>query len=354
MRDEVVPIWLEGDEAVLIDQRQLPGRLRLLRTRDYRELTRAIKLLAVRGAPALGIAGAYGVVLAAEAADRSGATGARWREAVLAAADELTAARPTAVNLSWAVGQLTELVRACAGTAELRAAAERIAAADRAANRILGGHGAALLWDAGTVLTHCNAGALATAGYGTALGVIRSLHAAGRLRMAYVTETRPLRQGFRLSAWELRREGIPVTAIVDGAAAWTIAQGRVGAVVVGADRIAMNGDTANKIGTYGLALAAARHNVPFCVAAPLSTFDRAAVNGAAIPIEERDPAEVTGVGGRRAVPGDVAAENPAFDITPADLISSFITELGVIKPDAAAITALLAGASTDRTILPGK
>jgi methylthioribose-1-phosphate isomerase len=277
------------------------------------ELCEAIRTLAVRGAPALGAAGAMGIALAA-------ATG----EPLEDAADRLRATRPTAVNLAWGVA------RALAAD-DPAAEAARIAEDDVARNRRLGAHGAALLPVEARVLTHCNAGSLACVGYGTALGVIRAAHEAGRRPSVWVDETRPVLQGSRLTAWELQRLGIPCTLVADVMAGSLMASGDVDAVVVGADRIAANGDVANKIGTYGLAVLARHHGVPFYVAAPVSTLDPACPDGAAIPVERRDASEVASLGGLDLAPAGVPVENRAFDVTPAELVTAFVTEEGVAE-----------------------
>lgn len=329
---EMRPVAFANGEVVIIDQRRLPGRLVHLHLTTYEAVVEAIRSLAVRGAPAIGVAGAYAVVLAAQAAEQAGMDASDWSTYVRGAAEHIAQARPTAVNLSWAVGLMLDELAAGADTARLTAAALALAEADIIANHAIGLHGAQLLRGVETLLTHCNAGALATVGYGTALGVVRALHAERNLKMVYATETRPLQQGLRLTAWELRREAIPVSIIADSAGGWLLAQGRVAACVVGADRIAANGDVANKIGTYTLSVLAARHRVPFVVAAPLSTFDRAAGRGHDIAIEERSPAELTHYRGRRVAPRGVTAVNPAFDITPAELVTAIVTERGVLHP----------------------
>ena len=305
--------WRQG-KVRMIDQRRLPESLVFVEAATVDELCEAIRSLAIRGAPALGAAGAFGVALAA-------ATGVPLPEA----AARLRATRPTAVNLAWGVD------RALAASDPL-ASAQAIAGDDVERNRRLGAHGAALLADQARVLTHCNAGALACVGYGTALGVIQSAWRRQGVEMVWVDETRPLLQGARLTAWELRRLGIPFRLVTDSSAGTLMAQGLVDRIVVGADRIAANGDTANKIGTYPLAVLAARHLVPFYVAAPLSTIDRATADGAAIPIEERRAEEVTEVFGTRIAPRDTEAVNFAFDVTPHDLITAIVTEAGVLEP----------------------
>ena len=298
----------------MIDQRRLPGELVLLEASTVDELCAAIRDLAVRGAPALGVAGAMGMALAAQAG---------LDPDVAAAA--ICATRPTAVNLAWGVAR----GRAAADpVAEARA----VATEDVARNRRLGAHGAVLVPVDGRVLTHCNAGALACAGYGTALGVIRAAHEQGRTPTVWVDETRPVLQGARLTAWELDRLGIPATLVADGMAAGLMAAGEVDCVVVGADRIAANGDVANKVGTYGLAVLAAYHRVPFYVAAPTSTVDLACPNGAHIPIEQRPAEEVTMLAGHRLAPVGMAVDNRAFDITPAALVTAIVTEEGIARP----------------------
>ena len=326
----------QGDHVVLLDQRRLPGEEVYLPCRTWPEVAEAIRSLAVRGAPAIGVTAAFGVALAALAsrAETSEGLTADLETAITG----LAATRPTAVNLFWAL----ERVRRCAldhGTlpldalrARLVTEAEAILEEDIADNRRLGAHGAALVPEGARILTHCNAGGLATAGYGTALGVVRGAVETGRRPFVWVDETRPVLQGARLTAWELAREGIPHAVIADVAAASMMARGEVDLVVVGADRIAANGDTANKIGTYGLAVLARAHRLPFYVAAPFSTIDPVLPDGAAIPIEERDPREVKELLGRRIAPLASPARNPAFDVTPATLITAIITERGVFGP----------------------
>jgi methylthioribose-1-phosphate isomerase len=314
--------WRRG-RVRLVDQRALPGELRFVECASVDELCDAIASLAVRGAPALGAAGAYGVALAARTLDDT--------DAVRAAAQRLAAVRPTAVNLSWGVERA---LAACddGGADAALAEAERIAAADVAANRVLGGLGAELVPDDARVLTHCNTGSLATVGYGTALGVVRAAHEAGKRPRVWAGETRPLLQGARLTAWELDRLGIPVTVIADVMAGSLLATGEVDLVVVGADRIAANGDVANKIGTYTLAVLAHEHRVPFVVAAPTSTIDLATPTGAAIPVEDRPGDEVVRIAGQRIAPAGVAAANRAFDVTPSHLVTAIVTERGVLRP----------------------
>jgi methylthioribose-1-phosphate isomerase len=332
--------WV-GDAAghlEILDQTLLPGRLEWIAGRDVATVVEAIKSLRVRGAPAIGIAGAYGLVVAAtEAAqDRLGPEAARAH--VLARAEELATARPTAVNLRWAVERCIALLdrsshaaTAVEVAAILLAEARAIHDEDRRLCETIGRHGLSVLPE-GDVLTHCNTGALATGGVGTALGVITAAWDAGRRFTVFADETRPLFQGSRLTAWELVQRGIPVTVLVDSAAGHLLATGRIAAVIVGADRITAGGDTANKIGTYSLAVLAAAHGVPFFVAAPSSTFDLVIDSGTEIPIEERAAAEVLEPLGVRAAPEGAAAFNPAFDVTPARLIRGIVTERGVIAP----------------------
>ena len=325
--------WV-GDEAghlELLDQTCLPLRQEWLACRDVDRLIGAIRRLAVRGAPAIGIAGAYGVVLAArEAADQRLAPAAA-KAHLLARAEQLADARPTAVNLRWAVERVVAAGAPDHHPPALLAEARAIHEEDRRLCVSIGTHGAAIL-PPGDVLTHCNTGALATGGIGTALGVITTAWRQGRRFRVFADETRPLFQGARLTAWELVQEGIPVTVLADAAAGHLLSTGRIGACIVGADRITANGDVANKIGTYGLALLAAAHGVPFFVAAPSSTFDLTLATGAGIPIEQRGAAEVLEPMGVRVAPEGTEAFNPAFDVTPARLIRAIITEHGVIEP----------------------
>src|SRR5216684_3073087 len=317
--------WREG-ELWLLDQRKLPGRA---------EAARAIRDMVVRGAPAIGCAAAYGVALAAQEAARA----ADPDRAFAAAVEQLRAARPTAVNLRWALERLSQKRGAllaggasqAAAAAALLEEAHRVLAEDLAACRAIGKNGAQLVPDGRGILTHCNAGGLATSGYGTALGVVRAAIAGGKKCAVYAGETRPWLQGARLTAWELLQDGIPVTLLPDVAAASLLGSGKIGCVVVGADRIARNGDTANKVGTYPLALAAQAAGVPFFVAAPTSTVDLRAAGGAEIPIEERAASEVTHLAGQRIAPEGVQVFNPAFDVTPARLISAIVTERGVAR-----------------------
>lgn len=337
--------WHEA-RLELLDQRRLPARVEYLVCSSAEEVARAIREMAVRGAPAIGCAAAYGVAL--EALRLAGACPERFRTGLERALATLAASRPTAVNLFWALERMRAVREAAGALAPREAAARlleeahRIREEDIAANRALGAHGAALLPDCARVLTHCNAGALATAGHGTALGVIRSAVQAGKRISVVVGETRPYLQGARLTAWELAQEGIAVTLVADSACGLLMSRGEIDAVVVGADRVAANGDVANKIGTYPIAVLAQRHGLPFYVAAPLSTLDPATEHGRAIPIEERDAAEVRGYGGIEWAPQGVGARNPAFDVTPAALVTALVTEKGVVRePDRRKIAALL-------------
>jgi methylthioribose-1-phosphate isomerase len=328
-------VWHDG-QLHLLDQRHLPQTVGFFACDSATAVAQAIASMVVRGAPAIGIAAAYGVVLAArDAFERHPAD---WRRRIEGDLAHLAASRPTAVNLFWALKRMRQAMdRLDTGdpAAALLTAARTIHAEDRAANHRMGALGAALIEEPTSVITHCNAGALATGGYGTALGVIRSAHAAGHIRQVYADETRPWMQGSRLTAWELHQSGIPVTLQTDGAAASLMATGEVGWVIVGSDRIAANGDVANKIGTYMLAVLARHHGVRFMVAAPTSTIDMAVTSGAEIPIEERPGTEVLACGGRTMAPLGVDARNPVFDVTPASLVDAIVTERGVIlAPDA--------------------
>jgi methylthioribose-1-phosphate isomerase len=314
MSDPIPPtIELVEGHVRLIDQRRLPEDLVLLECRTVDELCDAIRTMAVRGAPALGAAGAMGMALAF-------LTG----EPLADAARRLKATRPTAVNLAWGVD------RALAA-ADPVAEAIRIAVKDVECNRRIGANGAPLLPPGARVLTHCNTGSLACVGYGTALGVIRAAHEQGREPSVWVDETRPVLQGARLTAWELTQLGIPFRLIVDVLAGALMAAGEVDAVIVGADRIAANGDVANKVGTYGLAVLAQHHALPFYVAAPTSTIDPATATGAGIPVEQRAAEEVAELAGRRIAPLGAEVDNRAFDITPADLVTAYVTEHGVAR-----------------------
>jgi methylthioribose-1-phosphate isomerase len=320
----------------LIDQTRLPTEFVEIDCHDVPTVWEAIKLLRVRGAPAIGVAAAYGAVVGARSAGLGDASVVR--QALREATGYLRTSRPTAVNLFWAldrmdaIGDNWQTASAAALLERLLAEAQAIAEEDRAMCRAIGQHGAALIDPGEGILTHCNAGGLATSDYGTALAVVFSAQENGKHVHVFADETRPLLQGARLTAWELQRRGVDVTLICDSMAAQVMKEGKIQKVVVGADRIAANGDTANKIGTYGVALLARAHGIPFYVAAPSSTFDLAIHDGSAIPIEEREAHEVTHGFGRQTAPSGVHVYNPAFDVTPADLIAGIITEKGVIRP----------------------
>lgn len=314
----VQPIQWRGDALDLLDQRRLPREVIWVTCRTAHEVAAAIRDMVVRGAPAIGVSAAFGIALAALHGDD-----------VQAAAAELRATRPTAVNLMWGIDRM---LGAHARGGDLVAEAEAIFREDVESCRRIGRFGAELLGSSATVLTHCNAGALATAGYGTALGVIRAAVEGGKRIAVFADETRPYLQGARLTAWELQQEGIDVTLITDNMAGHFFQHGTFDAVVVGADRIAANGDTANKIGTYTVAVLAKAHGVPFYIAAPISTIDPNCPNGKGIPIEERSAAEVTDIGGTRVAPEGVSVRHPAFDVTPAPLITAIITDRGVLRP----------------------
>ena len=331
----VPTLYWQDDVVMILDQRKLPRGTTFIACRDMKRVIYCIQTLAVRGAPAIGIAASMGLVLAAKAIRVK--SPAKWAERFAAQAEVMRAARPTAVNLGWAVDRILAIAAAApqddpeARLAMLRRESEIMLAEDAAINRAMGRHGNKLVPKRATILTHCNAGSLATGGYGTALGVVRAAAEAGKKIKVIADETRPLLQGARLTAWEMVDEGIPVAVAVDGAVGALMSRGLVDLCVVGADRIAANGDVANKIGTFNVALQARRHGVPFYVAAPLSTIDMATPSGDLIPIEERDPAEVLAFAGSRAAPG-AEAINPAFDVTPNDLVSAIITEVGVLRP----------------------
>ena len=324
-----------GGRLEMIDQRVLPARFEYLPFSNAAEVAEGIRAMVVRGAPAIGCAAAYGVAL--EALAQREAAPAAFAEALETALAVLAASRPTAVNLFWALQRMRKLWQANldqpvpAIADRLLAEAHEVSAEDIRINRAMGRHGAELLADGARVLTHCNAGALATAGHGTALGVIRSAVEAGKRILVIADETRPWLQGARLTAWELVQERIPVTLITDNMSGHLMSRGEIDAVIVGADRVAANGDVANKIGTYMVAVLARHHHIPFYVACPLSTIDLATPNGAAIPIEERAPAEVTGYRDLQWAPPGVAVRNPAFDVTPADLVTALITEAGILQ-----------------------
>lgn len=337
--NQVLPvIWYE-DHVRLIDQNHLPTSFEVVEISRSDDMAVAIKTMIVRGAPAIGVAAAYGVYLGAreiQVSDRD-----QFLMHLETVAKKLRATRPTAVNLFWAIERMMKVARQTVGPVEylkqvLLDTAKAINANDIETCQAIGDHGLSVLPQSPAqlrILTHCNAGALATAGYGTALGVVRSAWREGRLERLYADETRPRLQGARLTAWECVQEGIPITLITDSMSAHCMKQGMIDAVVVGADRIAANGDAANKIGTYGLALIAKAHNVPFYVAAPLSTIDFELSDGSQIPIEERDPAEIYQVGNTRICPVGADFYNPAFDVTPAELITGIVIEHGVVKPE---------------------
>ena len=330
----VPTLYWEGDVVMILDQRKLPGKTTFIACKDMRRVIYCIQTLAVRGAPAIGVAAAMGLVLAARAIRIKDL--AKWRAAFAEQAEIMRAARPTAVNLSWAVDRVLALAAAAPEDKEtilamLRRESELMLAEDIAINRAMGKHGAKLVPKKATILTHCNAGSLATGGYGTALGVVRAAVEAGKQVKVIADETRPLLQGARLTAWEMVQESIPVAVAPDGAVGAIMDKGLVDLCVVGADRIAANGDVANKIGTFNVALQARRHGVPFYVAAPSSTIDLDTPSGELIPIEERDPGEVLSFAGSKAAEG-AEAINLAFDVTPNDLVTAIITEKGVLRP----------------------
>jgi len=320
-----------GKTLELLDQRALPEKVEYVTCRTAGDTARAIREMVVRGAPAIGCTAAFGVALEST------------READLEAAFEVLAqSRPTAINLFWALARMRRAL-ARDGASALEDEALAIYEEDLAVNRALGAHGAALVPDRARIMTHCNAGALATAGYGTALGVVRSARDQGKSVSVIANETRPYLQGARLTAWEMVQEHIPVTLATDSMAGFLMSRGEVDLLIVGADRVAANGDVANKIGTYTLAVLAQRHGLPFYVAAPRSSFDLAIAQGASIPIEERAAEEVTGYRGSRWAPDGVAVRNPAFDVTPAELVTALITEVGVLRaPSPTGVAELLA------------
>lgn len=341
--DTVIPVeplrWA-GDRLVILDQSQLPQREVYLELNDPEEVARAIEEMRVRGAPLIGLTAAFGLALAAfKAPERPD----EFRDALTRAADRLRRTRPTAVNLFWALDRMLALADGLAppeARTALVAEAERLLAEDRAATLRIARFGADLLPDGATVLTHCNTGALATGGIGTALGVIYEAWARGKVRRVLVDETRPQLQGARLTAWELKKAGVPFVLMADSTAGYFFGRGEVDCVVVGADRVAANGDVANKVGTYSLAVLARYHGVPFYVAAPLSTVDLRTASGADIPIEHRRPEEVLFVGSCRVAPEGVEVANPAFDVTPAGLITAIVTDAGVLRPPYAESLAL--------------
>jgi len=326
--------WID-ESLELLDQRLLPARCEYSRFHSAEAVAGAIRELIVRGAPAIGCAAAYGI--AVEARRLRGQSAAQFAAGLQQAFDLLGASRPTAVNLRWALDRMRSQLAGSAATDNsacadaLLAAAHDIADEDVRINHTMGTHGAALLPDVCCVMTHCNAGALATAGHGTALGIIRSAASAGKRIEVIANETRPFLQGARLTAWELQQDGIPVTLIADSAAGYLMGRRNIDAVIVGADRVAANGDVANKIGTYMMAVLARRHGIPFYVACPLSTIDIDTPDGSAIPIEERDAGEVAGYGSLRWAPAGIRIANPVFDVTPAELVTALVTERGVLN-----------------------
>jgi len=331
----IAPVRWAGDRLLLLDQTRLPREELTREFARWEDVAEAIRTLVVRGAPAIGVTAAFGVALAARQS-RATTFDSLFAD-IETAIKGLAATRPTAVNLFWALDRMRSTLLAGramsvdAIRSRLLAEAQAILDEDVAANRAMGDHGATLVPSGARILTHCNAGALATAGYGTALGVVRSAHAQGKVALVWVDETRPVMQGSRLTAWECVRDGIPHRLVADVVAASLMGRGQVDLVVTGADRIAANGDTANKIGTYALAVLAHHHHVPFYVAAPFSTIDPTLASGAEIPIEERDPAEVRRVGATVTAPEASPVFNPAFDVTPSELIAAIITERGVFR-----------------------
>ncbi len=341
--------WRDG-RLEMVDQRLLPARIEFVACDSAADVAKAIRDMVVRGAPAIGCAAAYGVALEAQRLARTNK--ALDRTAMNQAFDVLAASRPTAVNLFWALERMRSRMdqsddpepAVLAGI--LLAHAHDILAEDVRINRAMGAHGAGLLADGARVLTHCNAGALATGGHGTALGIIRSAVEAGKRIHVIADETRPFLQGARLTAWEMVQENIPVTLITDNMAGHLMSRGEVDAVIVGTDRVAANGDVANKIGTYMVAVLAQRHGIPFYVACPVSTIDLSVPDGSSIPIEERAASEVTGYRDCQWAAAGVTVRNPSFDVTPAELVSALVTERGIVhRPDAAGIRALMAAAS---------
>ena len=341
--------WRNG-RLEMVDQRLLPARIEFVACDSAAAVAQAIRDMVVRGAPAIGCAAAYGVAL--EAQRLAGTNNPSHRAAMHQAFDALATSRPTAVNLFWALERMRKRMDR-SGTSDPAALADillleahDILAEDVRINRAMGAHGAALLADGARVLTHCNAGALATGGHGTALGIIRSAVEAGKRIQVIADETRPFLQGARLTAWEMVQENIPVTLITDNMAGFLMSRGEVDAVIVGTDRVAANGDVANKIGTYMVAVLAQRHGIPFYVACPLSTIDLAIPDGASIPIEERAASEVTGYRECQWAAAGVAVRNPSFDVTPAELVTALVTERGIVhRPDVASIRALMEGSA---------
>ena len=330
--DTVRAVEWVNDSLRLLDQRILPRVTAYIDYHDVEGVAGAIKDMVVRGAPAIGVTAAYGVVIAAR--ERFNQNAENWVDLVVEDMKILAASRPTAVNLFWALSYMERRLKEAVTTENpiqfLLDEALKIHQEDIEANKCMGALGAELIAPCDAVLTHCNAGSLATGGYGTALGVIRSAYAGGRIKQVYADETRPWLQGARLTAWEMVQEQIPVNLIPEGAAAHLMSQGKVSWVIVGSDRIVANGDVANKIGTYGLAVMAKYHGVKFMVAAPTTTIDMDTPDGSLIPIEQRDPAEVLSIAGKRVAPEGANAWNPVFDVTPAELVDAIVTEKGVV------------------------
>jgi len=324
--------WL-GDRLRILDQTKLPFEESFLEFSDYTEVAEAIRGMKIRGAPAIGVAAAYGMALGAKLIEASSKE--KFLEKLSLISQTLASTRPTAVNLFWALERMNQVAQKGSEVEQIKSAliaeAQLIERENREADLRISRFGAELIQDGFTILTHCNAGALATAGYGTALGIIKSAKEQGKRIQVYATETRPLLQGARLTVWELKREGIPVTLITDTMTGYFLSRGKINCVIVGADRIAANGDVANKIGTYNLAVLAGENKVPFYVAAPTSTIDISLKSGDEIPIEERNPEEVTHIQGVQIVSEGVKVANPAFDVTPHRYITSIITERGIIK-----------------------
>ena len=335
MTADLRPVFWENGRVKLIDQTRIPDELVILDLTDYRDVVEAIRTMRVRGAPAIGVAAALGIALGAQSIDETDPE--RLLDHLYEITEEFRTSRPTAVNLFWAIDRIVRIAEQTADSVEsiknaVISEAQDIMRQTIEINRAIGMNGAELIDDGDTVLTHCNAGALATAGYGTALGVVRAAVESGKKVKVLADETRPRLQGMRLTAWELMQLGIPVTVITDSMAAWAMSKGMVDCVIVGADRIAANGDTANKVGTYGVAILARAHGIPFYVAAPMSTVDPSIPDGSHIPIEERCATEVTHIAGIRVAPEGVDVCNPAFDVTPAEYITAIITERGILRP----------------------
>ncbi len=335
---KIKTIEWHGEVSRMIDQTILPKEFKLVDVKTTDEMYSAIKNMIVRGAPAIGIAGAHGVSLAAIELSKQISDKKKFLEALREKADYLKSSRPTAVNLYWAVEKQMKLAGSIKGTiseivSALKENGVKLENEDIEINKKMGDYGAEAVPKGAAILTHCNAGALATVGYGTALGVIRSAYAKDSTIKVFADETRPRQQGARLTTWELAQDGIPVTLITDGMCSYFMSKGMINMVVTGADRIAANGDTANKIGTYTVAIAAKYHNIPFYIAAPLSTIDISIKSGSEIPIEERNHEEVTHINGDWICSKDVNIINPSFDVTPNELITGIITEKGILRPD---------------------